>query len=140
VARPATGGSPVPGAWLDSLAAVMKLSAVEWRIAALVMARGPISVFAIAKVLRLDYTLAKRGARGLAAWNLVRRTPEGLVFQPDSTAWEKGTQTTPIRTPVALRGPSRLPTVPSGPPRSPEDEEEVTLSPPALSDEFTFER
>ncbi len=39
----------------------MKLSTVEWRIAALVMARGPITVFAVAKALRLNYTLAKRG-------------------------------------------------------------------------------
>jgi hypothetical protein len=123
---------------LNSLATVMKLSAVEWRIAALVMARGPITVFAVAKVLRLDYTLAKRGARSLATWNIVTRKPEGLVFQPDPKGWERGTQPTPVRTPAVLQGPPRLPITPIGPPRPAENEEEVTLRPPPREDEEEF--
>jgi hypothetical protein len=101
-----TGARPVPGDWLTSLAITMKLTALEWRITALAMARGPISVFAIAKTLRLHYTLAKRGAQSLVTWNLVTRSPEGLVFQPDPKRWERGTQATPIRSPAAPQGPS----------------------------------
>src|SRR5262245_31727039 len=83
----ATGVSAVPGDWLDSLAVTMKLTALEWRIVASVMARGPVTVFTLAKLLRLDYTLAKQGVRSLATWNIVTRTPAGLVFQPDPKGW-----------------------------------------------------
>jgi len=99
----------------------MKLTPVEWRIAALVMAYGPISVFAIAKALRMDYTQAKRGSRGLRAWNIVTRSPAGLVFQPDPKAWKRGTH----RTPLGRRRPAKLGTAPAV--ASPPVDQEIEL-------------
>lgn len=141
--RVANGARPVPGDWLAPLATVMKLTALEWRIAVLVMARGPISVFALAKALRLNYTLAKRGARSLATWNIVTRSPAGLVFQPNAAAWEEGTHAAPLAPMPTRRGPSKASTTGTGsnrptggpdrefvlpPPARIDDEEESTLN------------
>ena len=116
------GARTVPGDWLTSLAMIMKLGAVEWRIAGLVMATGPISVFAVAKNLRKDYTQAKRAARSLAAWRIVRRTPAGLVFQGEPEAWKRGTH----RTPLGRRGPAKVGTAPAI--ASPQVDQEVELT------------
>jgi hypothetical protein len=101
----------------------MRLTAVEWRIAALIVACGPISVFALAKALRMDYTLAKRGARGLRAWNIVTRTPDGLTFQPDRKGWAQGIQVLPVKLPTDRREPSRAPTAAAAPPPAGEEVE-----------------
>ena len=116
------GNHAVPGDWLDSLAREMKLSGLEWRLAALVMAHGPISVYAIAKALRVDYTLAKRAARGLATWNVVTRSPEGLTFQSEPKAWKRGTH----RTPLGRRRPAKVGTAPAV--ASPPVDQEIELT------------
>src|SRR5262245_31224458 len=103
------GIRPVPGAWLDSLAVEMKLSPVEWRITALVMAHGPITVYDLAQRLGLSYALAKRAARGLARWSILTRSPEGLIFQPESKGWQFRGKGGPARTPSTTREPSRPP-------------------------------
>ena len=130
---------PVPGDWLDSLAVMTKLTAVEWRIVVLVMARGPISVFAVAKALRVNYTQAKRGVRGLARSNIVVRTAEGLVFQADSTRWKPRGEGGPIGCPRQTRGPSRLSAAQAGPPHGQAGAEVALIQPATTEDEFTLD-
>lgn len=89
------GPRAIPGTWLESLAARMKLSGVEWRVIALVLAGQPLSAWRIAQRLRLPYTHAKRAARELVRWNVLMGSPEGLRFQPDAGRWEPATKPVP---------------------------------------------
>ncbi len=111
----------------------MKLSAIEWKIAAQVMAHGPISVFAIAKALGLKYTLAKRGARSLGKRNIIQRTAGGLLFQADAKAWGPGSKGVLVRLPRQTGEPSKIRIVPSPPAAN---EEEETLAPPPPHDDY----
>ena len=63
VARPRDLPQHAEALRLDSLAREMKLSGLEWRLAALVMTHGPITVYDAARRLRLSYTVTKRVAR-----------------------------------------------------------------------------
>lgn len=79
----------IPGAWLEALATIeAKLRVNEWRVLALVLASSrPITGFQLAQRLGLNYRTTKRAVRGLVEWNILRRTPDGLVFQPDGKRW-----------------------------------------------------
>lgn len=84
------GTTTVPGTWLDLLATTRqaKLFSAEWRVVAVVLSSPrPVSAAAIAKRLRLAPTHARRTVRGLVAWGVLRRTPEGVTFQPDASRW-----------------------------------------------------
>ena len=84
-----TRGAPaVPATWLEALAVRLVLGRAEWRIVALVLASYETrSIRQIAQKLRLDYSAVKRAVRGLVGWNVLRRGPDGLVFQPDVARW-----------------------------------------------------
>lgn len=84
----AQGTLMVPGVWLQSLALHVKLYRSEWRVLAIVLTSpGPVSARQVAKRLGLAYNPVKRSVRGLAAWNILERSPEGLTFQADTTRW-----------------------------------------------------
>jgi hypothetical protein len=78
----------VPRAWLRALAIGLTLSPMECRCVLLILGM-PKPVYArwLAKRLGLEYTHAKRAVRSLVAWNIVQRSPDGLVFQPDFRLW-----------------------------------------------------
>ncbi len=87
--KKSTGPILVPGVWLQNIAVGLRLSGVEWRILSLVLAAPrPLTTRRIAKYLRLEYSHAKRAARALTAWNIIQRSADGLVFQPDFRLWE----------------------------------------------------
>ena len=52
------------------------------------LARQPISARRVASVLRVHYANAKRTARELVRWDILRPSPEGLRFQPEAQRWE----------------------------------------------------
>jgi len=84
------GTAAVPGTWLDLLATTRraKLFSAEWRVVAIVLASPrPVTAAYIAKHLKLAPTHARRTVRGLVAWGVLRRTPEGVTFQPDPSRW-----------------------------------------------------
>ena len=56
-------------------------------MAAILGANTPLTVKEVADRTRLHYSHCKAVVRGLVAWNLLERTPEGLRFQLDSTRW-----------------------------------------------------
>ena len=87
VKKPA-GPILVPAVWLRNVAFGLKLSGVEWRILSVVLAAPrPLTTRRIAKILRLEYSHAKRAVRGLVAANILERSPQGLSFQPDYKRW-----------------------------------------------------
>lgn len=63
-------------------------------MAAILGADTPLTARAVAELPRLHYSHCKAVVRGLVAWRLLERTPEGLRFQPDSTRW--GPPTVPV--------------------------------------------
>lgn len=85
------GTGMIPGTWLESLALHVIPTGAEWRVAILVLtvltAPGPVSARQVAKRLGLAYSPVKRAVRGLLAWNILQRSPEGVRFQPDATRW-----------------------------------------------------
>jgi hypothetical protein len=87
------GPAPVPGvprAWLRALAIGLTLSPMECRCVLLILGMPkPVSARWLAKRLGLEYTHAKRAVRFLVAWNIVQRSPDGLVFQPDFRLWHE---------------------------------------------------
>ena len=93
--RESTGPAPVPGvprAWLRALAIGLTLSPMECRCVLLILGMPkPVSARWLAKHLSLEYTHVKRAVRSLAAWNIVQRSPDGLVFQPDFRLWHEPT-------------------------------------------------
>ena len=133
-AKPRSGGQParrepppprneqealtIPGAWLDALACKVRLSGLEWRVIALVLARQPISARRVAGVLRVHYANAKRTARELVRWDILRPSPEGLRFQPDASRWDAAV--TPPRPGEGKARPSKAP--PRAPAHDPDDE------------------
>jgi len=87
------GLASVPGvsrAWLRALAIGLMLSPIEWRVVLLILGMPkPVSARWLAKRVRLEYTHTKRAVRSLVARNIVRRSPDGLVFQPDFRLWHQ---------------------------------------------------
>jgi predicted transcriptional regulator len=78
----------VPGDWLEALAVRVKLRRLEWWVIAIVLSSpDPVTASSVAKRFHLDYGLVKRVVRELIHWNILERTPSGLRFQPDHTAW-----------------------------------------------------
>jgi hypothetical protein len=69
----------------------MKLTRVEWRVAAVVMAKQPVTAWDVARILGLEYTHVKRAVRELARWNVLTPSPEGLWFQPARDRWDRST-------------------------------------------------
>ena len=117
---PGQGTRKVPGTWLETLALHMKLTGAEWRVVALVLASQPLSARRIAQRLRLPYTHAKRAARELVRWNVLRVSPEGLRFQSDPEVW--GQKAEPDTMPAARQRPSKKPGSVRGPvPDSPKE-------------------
>ena len=118
-----TGTRSVPGAWLETLAVKMKLTSVEWRVVAFVLARGPVTAWRLAKELRLKYPHAKRAARELVRWRILSPSPEGLRFQPPPAQWEP--PVVPAPAPDGHGKPPKKPDAPAA--QEPEEEEEVLL-------------
>ena len=54
----------------------------------------PLTAMAVANRTRLHYSHCKAVVRGLVAWKLLERTPEGLRFQPNPAWW--GPPTVPV--------------------------------------------
>lgn len=115
----AEGLRMIPAAWLDTVAVNMKVTGVEWRVLALVIAAGPLPATSIAARLRMRYTNAKRAVRELVRCQLVTRMADGVMFQPDSERW--GSRATPATRP-SITGPSNAHRLPV-----PYDDEEVTV-------------
>ncbi len=85
-----TGPVLVPGVWLSNIAIGLSPSGVEWRILAVVLAvPRPLTSRRIAKLLRLEYSHAKRAVRSLERLHILQRSPKGLIFQPDYHLWER---------------------------------------------------
>jgi hypothetical protein len=60
----------------------------EQRVMAVVLgANTPMTARAVAELTRLHYSHTKTVVRGLVAWSLLERTPDGLRFQPDPAWW-----------------------------------------------------
>jgi hypothetical protein len=85
--NPQQGDVFVSGIHLLPLLHRVRLNGSEWRAILAVLLYGPSSARQIAKRLRLDYSPAKRVIRGLVEWQILRRTSEGVAFQPDATRW-----------------------------------------------------
>jgi predicted transcriptional regulator len=102
------GSASIPSTWFVSLATDMKLSGVEWRVLALVIAAGPLPATSIARRLRMRYTNAKRAVRELLRCRLVTRSAAGLTFQPERERWGSGTVPSGRE---AARAPSKTPTL-----------------------------
>jgi len=80
----------VPRAWLRTLAIVLTLPPTESRVILLILGMPkPVSVWWIGKHLQLEYSHTKRAVRSLVAWNILRRSADGLVFQPDHRLWQR---------------------------------------------------
>jgi DNA-binding MarR family transcriptional regulator len=91
-------GAMIPAPWLESLATRVKLHRSEWRLIALVLAAArPVTARELAKRLKMDYSALKRLTRELVRWRILRRTRDGLVFQPDSAAWEQPPESPRLR-------------------------------------------
>jgi hypothetical protein len=79
----------VPGDQLDSLTRRVRLNGAEWRITtSILISPGPMSARCVARRLKLDYSLVKRVVRTLVAWRILKRTSEGLQFQPEAGRWK----------------------------------------------------
>ncbi len=77
-----------PGDLLLSLLRRWRLSNREQAIVITVLlAPGPITSLAAARKTRLAYTHAKAVIPTLVDWQILARTPEGLVFQRESDQW-----------------------------------------------------
>ena len=75
---------------MRALAIGLTLSPMECRVVLLILGMPkPVSARWIAKHLGLEYTHTKRAVRSLVAWNIVQRSPDGLVFQPDFRLWHQ---------------------------------------------------
>ena len=80
----------VPRAWLRALAIALTLPPTESRVVLLILGMPrPRSAWRIAKVLNLRYSHTKRAVRSLVAWNILQRSADGLVFQPDYRLWQR---------------------------------------------------
>src|SRR5712664_2275715 len=80
----------VPRAWLRTLAIALTLPPTESRVILLILGMpNPVSAWWIAKHLQLKYSHAKRAVRSLVAWNILQRSTNGLVFQPDYRLWQR---------------------------------------------------
>jgi len=79
----------IRGELLDALARHPTIYGVDWRTMAIVLgSSSPLNARQITTLLRLDYGSVKRSVRKLVGYNILRRTPAGLVFQPQSDCWE----------------------------------------------------
>ncbi len=79
-----------PAVAIRNVAIGLRLSGVEWRIVAVVIASPrPLSAGRIARLLSLEYAHAKRSIRALTAWRVVQRSAGGIAFQPDYRLWER---------------------------------------------------
>ena len=80
-------GVTVPGFLLAPLLR-LRMSGTTWRIIiTLLLSPQPMSARLIAKRTRRDYGLVKRVVRGLVAWKILERTPDGLQVQRDTAHW-----------------------------------------------------
>ena len=67
----------------------VRLNGAEWRITlSILISPVPVSARCVAMHLKLDYGVVKRVVRGLVAWRILERTPDGLQFQPDAGRWK----------------------------------------------------
>ncbi len=77
-----------PGDLLLSLLRRCRLSRREQAIVITVLlAPSPLTSLEIARQTRLAYAHAKAVIRALVDWRILKRTPEGLAFQPDPARW-----------------------------------------------------
>ncbi len=77
-----------PGDLLLSLLRRFRLSRREQAIVIVVLLeRAPITGLEVARKTRLAYSHAKAVIRTLVDWQILTRTPVGLIFQPDPTRW-----------------------------------------------------
>jgi hypothetical protein len=73
---------------LLSLLSRCHLTRREQRVMAAVLgADTPMTARAVARLARLHYSHTKTVVRGLVAWSLLQRSPDGLRFQPDPAWW-----------------------------------------------------
>jgi hypothetical protein len=72
-----SGVVSVPGDQLDSLRRRVSLNGAEWRITP----RPPVEA-------NPPRSVVKRIVRGLVAWRILERTPDGLQVQPDAARWK----------------------------------------------------
>jgi predicted transcriptional regulator len=80
----------VPRAWLRALAIALTLPPTESRVILLILGMPkPVSAWWIAKHLQLKYSHTKRAVRSLVAWNILQKSANGLVFQPDHRVWQR---------------------------------------------------
>ena len=80
----------VPRAWLRTLAIVLTLPPTESRVILLILGMPrPRSAWQIAKSLNLEYSHTKRAVRSLTARNILQKSADGLVFQPDYRLWQR---------------------------------------------------
>ncbi len=85
-----------PGDLLLSLLRRWRLSNREQAVVITVLlASGPITALEVARKTRRAYTHTKAVIRTLVNWGILRRTPEGLVFQPDPNGWGPPTVPSP---------------------------------------------
>ena len=49
----------------------------------------PRSACQVAKSLNLEYSHTKRAVRSLTARNILQKSADGLVFQPDYRLWQR---------------------------------------------------
>jgi hypothetical protein len=83
-------GPEVPREWLRTLAIALTLPPTESRVILLILGMPrPVSGWWIGKHLNLKYSHRKRAIRSLVAWKILRRSADGLVFQPDYRLWER---------------------------------------------------
>jgi hypothetical protein len=124
--RPGTDVLPVgprtiPGTWLETLAVDMKFTRFEWRVVAVVLARQPVTAWQVARILKVNYSHAKRAARELVRWKILNPSPEGLRFQQNPRLWG------PAMAPGVPRNGS---TKPSKKPSAPAEPREVIFTEP----------
>ena len=81
------GTRAVPGTWLEALAVAMRMTQLEWRVMAVVLVRQPITAWRLAGLLERKYSHVKRAVRELLRWHILTRSPEGLRFRFEPTAW-----------------------------------------------------
>jgi predicted transcriptional regulator len=68
----------------------VNLSPTESRVILLILGMpSPVSAWWIAKRLNVPYSHTKRAVRSLVAWNILQRSANGLVFQPNHRLWQR---------------------------------------------------
>jgi len=69
---------------------VLTLPPTESRVILLILGMPrPRSAWQIAKSLNLEYSHTKRAVRSLTARNILQKSADGLVFQPDYRLWQR---------------------------------------------------